>query len=81
MKVLQETTKWKYPNHVYVLNQSGKLIGYHSTHHGWRYMTKPLSFYKKYRTFKDLGLKWLPADVKNALKACPSHPNSLSLDS
>lgn len=81
MKVLQETTKWKYPNHVYVLNQSGKLIGYHSEQHGWRFMTKPLSFYKKYRTFKDLGLKWLPTDVKNTLKACPSHPNSLSLDS
>ena len=54
MKVLKETTKWDYPNHTYILNDKGRLVGYipfSKTKPSW--FSKPMSFYKSRRTFKE----------------------------
>lgn len=72
MKVLQETTKWRYPNNIYVLNVSGKLVGWHNKKFGWRVLPRGLSFSKKYRTFDDIGIKSVPKDIMKQFKEVPS---------
>ena len=71
VQVLEETTKWKYPNHIYVLNSSGKMLGYHSVQHGWQVFNRPLLFEKRYRSFKKIDMP-LPAQLQDAKDELPA---------
>jgi hypothetical protein len=54
MEVLLETTVWEdsTPNHTYVLNDAGKLVGYRKASGEIQVFTKPLRFEKRLRKFK-----------------------------
>jgi hypothetical protein len=53
MEVILETTEWDTPNHTYVLNKAGKLVGYRKATTGEICVSKrPLMFDKKRRKFK-----------------------------
>lgn len=58
VRVLKETTNWKYPNHTYFLDASSKrLIAYikEGTDELVRFKGKGLPFYRSGRTF---DVKW-----------------------
>ena len=52
MEVILETTDWDTPNHTYVLNDAGKLVGYRTAGGEIRVSKKPIRFEKRYRKFK-----------------------------
>ena len=55
MEVLKETTSWEdnTPNHTYVLDDAGKLVGYRTASGEIRTgFLKPIRFEKRYRKFK-----------------------------
>ena len=56
MEVLREVTDWgehSVPNHTYVLNKGGKMIGYRSATSGSVHcMRRPTMFDKRYRKFQ-----------------------------
>jgi hypothetical protein len=55
MEVILETTEWadNTPNHTYVLNDAGKLVGYRKVSDGKIVVSKkPIFFDKKHRKFK-----------------------------
>ena len=54
MEVLLETTEWEgnTPNHTYVLNNAGKLVGYRKVSGEIVVSKKPIFFDKKHRKFK-----------------------------
>jgi len=54
-EMLQETTDWEFPGHVYLLNEAGKLKGYiKKDHDDIVWFKKPLSFSKRGRKFRKL---------------------------
>jgi membrane protease subunit (stomatin/prohibitin family) len=54
MEVLLETTEWadNTPNHTYVLDDAGKLVGYRKSTGEIQVFTKPMRFDKRLRKFK-----------------------------
>lgn len=57
MKIVREVTKWESntPNHIYALNDAGKLIGYQNVLTGsWTTFIKPLMFDQGRRKFEKL---------------------------
>ena len=54
-EILKETTNWDVPNHTYLLNDAGKLLGY--VPEGLddiQWFEAPRMFSKRYRKFKKL---------------------------
>ena len=60
MKVVQETTEWSHPNHVYFLNDDrNKMVAYlQSGTVQIREFKKPISFYTKGRKFQEVPNSW-----------------------
>lgn len=54
MEVIREITEWadNTPNHTYVLNDAGKLVGYRKASGEIVVSKKPIMFEKRYRKFK-----------------------------
>ena len=66
MQILKETTNsCTYPNHTYILNDQGRMIGYMPSHDPERLkiFKKPMSFYKSRRKFKEIK-EWPDTLVK-----------------
>jgi len=54
-EMLQETTDWEFPGHVYLLNEAGKLNGYiKKDRNDIVWFKKSLSFSKRGRKFRKL---------------------------
>lgn len=53
MKILQETTDWEFPNHIYYLDdKKEKMIAFiNSTTHEHKVFKKPIRFDTRHRTF------------------------------
>jgi hypothetical protein len=52
MQVIRETTDWKHPNHVYILD-GGRLLAYkNSLNKKFFQFSKPIHFDKNYRSFE-----------------------------
>lgn len=64
IEVIRETTDWKYPNHVYVL-QNGQMIGYKKNGTNSFKFFSPVHFNKKYRKF----VKASASDVEDVMMA------------
>lgn len=58
MKILQETTDWEYPNHIYYLtDDKSKMIAYiRMPQCEHKVFKKPIGFDPRGRTFKELKL-------------------------
>jgi hypothetical protein len=68
MQVILETTEWEgnTPNHTYVLNDAGKLVGYRRASDGEIFVSKkPIFFDKKHRKFKKVVDKSLVDAIIN----------------
>jgi hypothetical protein len=67
MQVILETTEWadNTPNHTYVLNDAGKLVGYRKASGEIVVSKKPIFFDKKHRKFKKVVDKSLVDAIIN----------------
>ena len=54
IQILKETTQWDYPNHVYFVNRSDKMVAYRPNGGELQIFTKPLSFFRSRRNFMTL---------------------------
>jgi hypothetical protein len=63
-QVLQEVTKWDFPNHIYVLNSAGKAVAFCSKENGWKIFKIPYMFEKTRRSFKRIDVE-LPSELLN----------------
>lgn len=54
-EILKETTNWDVPNHTYLLDEKGKLIGYvKPDEDDINWLKTPMNFSKRFRKFKKL---------------------------
>lgn len=70
LQVLQEVTKWEYPNHIYVLNSAGYAVAYKSEAADWKVFKAPLLFEKGRRSFKKTNVD-LPSQLLNMAEQLP----------